>query len=275
MNLTLQREVIVKIVSIETETTFCYAVVTKFGRVGVYDGHLQLLDSYVIALGEGDICERVGDMDGVDRRRRVKTIWLTDAVHLPDANALLLVCSDRSLHIYDCSCLIHAPLYLVRGMRHVPQCLAYTVGSGGNPSMLFIGDSAGNVTTLRFQQPRVSLFRKKHQDKLGKFYWMVCHWDFSAPFSEDDCELTDFDEICYSKEFDIETYKEHLILSLIDQGWTFGVLGFDSRRELRIFLLTTASRTALGPTQPPIQWVPGVLSLGANRPGREADHTFI
>jgi hypothetical protein len=29
----------------------------------------------------------------------------------------------------------------------------------------------------------------------------------------------------------------------------------------------------LGPTQPPIQWVPGVLSLGVKRPGREADHS--
>jgi hypothetical protein len=47
----------------------------------------------------------------------------------------------------------------------------------------------------------------------------------------------------------------------------FGVLGFDSRRGLGIFLFTTASRTSLGPTQPPIQWVPGVLSLGVKRPG--------
>jgi hypothetical protein len=38
-------------------------------------------------------------------------------------------------------------------------------------------------------------------------------------------------------------------------GWTIGVLGFDSRRGLGIFLFTTASRTALGPTQPPVQWV--------------------
>jgi hypothetical protein len=30
---------------------------------------------------------------------------------------------------------------------------------------------------------------------------------------------------------------------------------------------------ALGPTQPPIQWVPAVLSLGVKRPGREADHS--
>jgi hypothetical protein len=37
--------------------------------------------------------------------------------------------------------------------------------------------------------------------------------------------------------------------------------------------MKTVSRTALGPTQSPIQWVPGALSLGAKRPGREADHS--
>jgi hypothetical protein len=58
-------------------------------------------------------------------------------------------------------------------------------------------------------------------------------------------------------------------------GWTIEVLGFDSRRGLGIFLFTTASRTALEPTQPPIQWVPGALSLGVKRPGREADHSPI
>jgi len=29
----------------------------------------------------------------------------------------------------------------------------------------------------------------------------------------------------------------------------------------------------VGPTQPPIQWIPGALSLGVKRPGREADHS--
>jgi hypothetical protein len=37
--------------------------------------------------------------------------------------------------------------------------------------------------------------------------------------------------------------------------------------------VNTRSVTALGPIQPPIQWVPGVLSLAVKRPGREADHS--
>jgi hypothetical protein len=40
-----------------------------------------------------------------------------------------------------------------------------------------------------------------------------------------------------------------------------------------IFLFTTGSRTALGPNQPHLQWVPGALYLGVKRPGREADHS--
>jgi len=51
------------------------------------------------------------------------------------------------------------------------------------------------------------------------------------------------------------------------------VLGFDSWWRLEIFLFTTAFRMALGPTQPPVEQVPGALSLGVKRPGREADHS--
>jgi hypothetical protein len=56
-------------------------------------------------------------------------------------------------------------------------------------------------------------------------------------------------------------------------GWTIGVLGFDSRQGLGIFFITTAYRPALGPTQPPIQRVPGALPVGIKRPGREAYHS--
>jgi hypothetical protein len=36
---------------------------------------------------------------------------------------------------------------------------------------------------------------------------------------------------------------------------------------------TTASRSDLRPTQPPIQWTAGALSAGVKRPRREADHS--
>jgi hypothetical protein len=57
-------------------------------------------------------------------------------------------------------------------------------------------------------------------------------------------------------------------------GWTTGQSGFDSRRGQRIFPLASVSRPALGPTQPPVQWVPGVLSPGVKaRQGPDADHS--
>jgi hypothetical protein len=54
-------------------------------------------------------------------------------------------------------------------------------------------------------------------------------------------------------------------------GWMIG--GFESRQGLGIFLFAAALRPLLGPTQPPIQWVPGALSLGVKRLGCEADHS--
>jgi hypothetical protein len=37
---------------------------------------------------------------------------------------------------------------------------------------------------------------------------------------------------------------------------------------------STSSGPDLGPTQPPIQWEPGVLFLEVKRPGREANHSL-
>ena len=38
-------------VPVRTPSTFCYAVVSRLGRVGVYDANFTLLDSYTLELG--------------------------------------------------------------------------------------------------------------------------------------------------------------------------------------------------------------------------------
>jgi hypothetical protein len=56
----------------------------------------------------------------------------------------------------------------------------------------------------------------------------------------------------------------HSWVSIVTRLWA-GRQGFNSWQA------TTVSRQALGPTQPPAQWVPEVLSPGVRWPGREAD----
>jgi hypothetical protein len=49
--------------------------------------------------------------------------------------------------------------------------------------------------------------------------------------------------------------------------------GFSFRHGQEIFLYSIASRPDLGPNQPPIQWVPGALSLEVKRSRREDDQS--
>jgi hypothetical protein len=56
-------------------------------------------------------------------------------------------------------------------------------------------------------------------------------------------------------------------------GWSVGSLGFDSRQGQKIFPFSAASRPALGPTQPPIQWATGTFCPVLKQPRREDDHS--
>jgi hypothetical protein len=62
-------------------------------------------------------------------------------------------------------------------------------------------------------------------------------------------------------------------MKLIALGYGLDDQWFESGQKLGIILFTTASITVLGPTQPPIQWVPEALSLGLKPLGREADNS--
>jgi hypothetical protein len=50
----------------------------------------------------------------------------------------------------------------------------------------------------------------------------------------------------------------------------FGVRVLVGYKNFHFFIM---SRRALGPTQSPMQWLPGFISLGVKRLGREADHS--
>jgi hypothetical protein len=64
------------------------------------------------------------------------------------------------------------------------------------------------------------------------------------------------------------------VSTVSDYGLDDRAIGDRSPAVQRIFPLTSVTRPALGPTQPPIQWVPGVLSPWVKaRPRRDADHS--
>jgi hypothetical protein len=74
----------------------------------------------------------------------------------------------------------------------------------------------------------------------------------------------------YSQKFTLKRRRDSSVCMALGYG-------LDDRGSipagLGILLSTTAFKPALGPTQPPIQLVPGALSLEVKRPGCEADHS--
>jgi len=73
--------------------------------------------------------------------------------------------------------------------------------------------------------------------------------------------------------YEIKHYKKPGYLSGISLGCGMDDRESQFREVLGIIILTTESRPDLGPTQPPIQWVPGALSLGVKQPRRDADQS--
>jgi hypothetical protein len=59
---------------------------------------------------------------------------------------------------------------------------------------------------------------------------------------------------------------QHISYCLLSDRLWVGTPGFNSQQGQETFNFSIASRLALGHTQPPIQWVPGAVSLGIKQP---------
>jgi hypothetical protein len=97
----------------------------------------------------------------------------------------------------------------------------------------------------------------KPQDYLENTFFSVCPYNLShnnvrRQFNNSKMEATP---------------ESHIIAYMI----LVGLSEFEYGDE-EIFLFLTRFRLVLRPTQPPIQWVPEVLSPEVKRPGREDDH---
>jgi hypothetical protein len=80
-------------------------------------------------------------------------------------------------------------------------------------------------------------------------------------------------QVCLvSGSYPLRTSKMKVEITLTGAGVAgrLGDRGSIPGRGKRIFTLVSVSRPALGLTQPPVQWVPGVLSPGLKR--GDADH---
>ncbi|KYB26741.1 WD repeat-containing protein on Y chromosome -like protein [Tribolium castaneum] len=161
-----KRETIIKIVRIETEKYFCYAMISKHGRVGLYDGNLNFLTTYQLIMTREDIHRKEED-----RRRRNR--WVTDAIFCADVLMFIATNTARSVVIYEASGLKHVPLYLVLSTPNIVQCFAYksSICDENGQSTLFMGDDKGTVFSFTFLQPKAALLRKKHNDRINLFYW--------------------------------------------------------------------------------------------------------
>jgi hypothetical protein len=56
-------------------------------------------------------------------------------------------------------------------------------------------------------------------------------------------------------------------------GYGLDDRGVRVRVSVGSIIFTPLTRPFLGPTQPPIHWLPGAISPGLKRPGGEADHS--
>jgi hypothetical protein len=103
-----------------------------------------------------------------------------------------------------------------------------------------------------FIHPQCSLFTQVHNNNVSYHRDVLKPSVYAGAYIKFQC--TKSEEPVQLRQYSVWLWAGRLG----DQGTIPG-------RGERIFPLTSVSRPALGPTQPPVQWVPGVVSPGLKR----------
>lgn len=114
-----------KIVLIETENYFCYAIISKQGHVGLYDGNTNFLTSYHAVM-------TIDDLQRNDEERKRRNKWITDAVFCRDALTLLIANNARNFAVYEASGMKHILLWVVLSLPNVVQVIFQNRGTAIN-----------------------------------------------------------------------------------------------------------------------------------------------
>jgi hypothetical protein len=77
----------------------------------------------------------------------------------------------------------------------------------------------------------------------------------------------------FLKNLTVDGSRDRPVGIVTDYGLDDLEVGSSSPIRVKNFIFSMSSRSALGPIQPPIQWLPATISPGVKLPGREADHS--
>jgi len=171
-----RRETIQKVIGVATSTTYVYIVVSKFGKVGIYDDKFRLQRRYEVDIDtdpDADLDVAASDPG-----------WITDGLWMDNSKHAVYVTSLRTVHFYDASASVHFEEYRAFGLRSIPTCVDYhfDMNDPEGESHFFFGDDGGGVSVILFRQPVNSLFAKDEVDSVQTVFWadMAKHAEFAV-----------------------------------------------------------------------------------------------
>ena len=90
---------------------------------------------------------------------KLKQLWVTDVVCLPNVKKVAIATTEREVTFYDCSANNFEKQFVMTGLDHCVLCMDYWYNPRDlNHSCLLLGDSGGNVSCITFTQATVGLF---------------------------------------------------------------------------------------------------------------------